>query len=232
MSTTLCPNCGNPLELNAKVCTRCGQAVPTPAPARPSRADTVRGLPVVPLVILGGGVLALVVVLLLVRGNPPAGEVLSGSAAPTPAPAVAGQAPTVPAALEQQRVAPTAAPTVVAPPLVVAPPVAVAPTVAVAPAPPPTPTPPIQMVYECREGAIFGVDPEETLVTINGTTIGKADDWDDAGGGKKYLFGGAGTYYVKLSLQDYRTAWVKIVVRPGAAEEYADVDLDLEELED
>jgi serine/threonine protein kinase len=54
----------------------------------------------------------------------------------------------------------------------------------------------------------------------------------DAGGGRKYLFGGAGTYYVKLSLRDYRTAWVKIVVHPGAAEEYADVDLDLEKLED
>ncbi|OFV82105.1 MAG: hypothetical protein A2Y78_13145 [Acidobacteria bacterium RBG_13_68_16] len=222
----LCPNCGNTLEPNAKVCTRCGQAVPTPAPAGPTSAVKGRGLPVVPLAILGGGVLALVLVLLLVRDNPPAGEVLSGSAAPTPALAAAQQPPTMPAALDQPRVTPTAAPTVVAAPPAIAPPIAVA------AAPPPTPTPPIQMAYECREGAIFGVDPEETLVTVNGTTIGTADEWDDAGGGKKYLFGKAGTYYVKLSLQDYRTTWVKIVVRPGAEEEYAEVDLDLEKLED
>jgi len=223
---TLCPNCGNTLEPNAKVCTRCGQAVPTPVPAAPSRAGEGRGLPIVPLAILCGGILALVLVLLLVRGNPPAGDVLSGPAFPTAPPAVAQQAPTAPAAIDRQSVTPTAAPTVGAAPPALAPPIAVA------AAPPPTPTPPIQMVYECREGAIFGVDPEEALVMVNGTTIGTADEWDDAGGGKKYLFGRAGTYYVKLSLQDYRAAWVKIVVRPGAEEEYAEVDLDLEKLED
>jgi len=180
----------------------------------------------VPLAILTGGVLALVLVLLLVRGNPPAGDVLSGPPAPTPPLTVAQPATTRPAALDQPGVVPSAPLTAaVAPPAVAAP-------VAVVVAPPPTLTPPIQMVYECREGAIFGVDPEEALITVNGTMIGTADEWDDAGGGKKYVFGKAGTYYVKLSLQDYRTAWIKIVVRPGAEEDYADVDLDLEKLED
>ena len=226
MSTTFCSNCGNNLEPNAKVCTRCGQAVPQPASAAPSSAGKGPGLPVVPLAILAGGVLALILVLLLVRGNPPAGDVLSGPTSPTPPPVVAQQAPPMPTALDQPGVTPTTAPTVAAAPPAVAPPVAVA------TAPPPTPTPPIQMVYECRKGAIFGVDPEEALVTVNGTTIGTADEWDDAGGGQKYVFDRAGTYYVKLSLQDYRTAWVKIVVRPGAEEEYAEVDLDLEEIED
>jgi len=94
------------------------------------------------------------------------------------------------------------------------------------------PTPPIEQVYECRTGAIFGVDPEEALITVNGKVVGKADDWDDAGGGQKYRFGGAGTYYVKLSLAGYKTAWIKVVVRPLAEEEYADVDLDLKKLED
>jgi hypothetical protein len=143
----------------------------------------------------------------------------------------APQAPTMPSALDQLDVTPTAAPTVALSPATVAPPT-VAPAPLVAVAPPPTPTPPIEMVYECREGAIFGVDPEEALVTVSGTTIGTADEWDDAGGGKKYRLGNAGTYYVKLSLQGYRTAWIKIVVRPGAEEEYADVDLDLEKLQD
>jgi hypothetical protein len=185
----------------------------------------------VPLAILAAGVLALVLVLLLVRGNPPAGDVLSGPPSPTPPLAVVQQAPTMPAALGQSGVAPTAAPTVAVAPPTLAPPT-VAPAAAVAVAPPPTPTPPIEVVYECRGGAIFGVDPEDALVTVNGTTIGTADEWDDAGGGKKYLFGNAGNYYVKLSLQGYRTAWIKIVVRPGAEEEYAEVDLDLEKLED
>ena len=229
MSAPFCPNCGNNLEPNAKVCTRCGQTVPPPASAGPSSAGKGAGIPVVPLAILAGGVLALVLVLLLVRGNPPAGEVLSGPASPTPPLVAAQQAPTMPAALDQSDATPTVAPTVALAPATGAPPtVAPAPAVAAAPAP----TPPIQMTYECRKGAIFGVDPEEALVTVNGTTIGTADEWDDAGGGQKYVFGRAGTYYVRLSLRAYRTAWVKIVVRPGAKDEYADVDLDLEELKD
>jgi hypothetical protein len=226
MSAPFCPNCGNSLEPNAKVCTRCGQTVPPPASAGPSSAGKGAGIPVVPLAILAGGVLALVLVLLLVRGNPPAGDVLSGPPSPTPPPAVAQQPPPMPAAIDQASVTPAMAPAVaVSPP-------AVAPPVAVAAAPAPTPTPPIQVAYECRKGAIFGVDPEEALVTVNGTTIGTADEWDDAGGGQKYVFARAGTYYVRISLRDYRTAWVKIVVRPGAKDEYADVDLDLEELKD
>jgi hypothetical protein len=226
MSAAVCPNCGNPLEPNAKVCARCGREVPPPAPAHMPSSDKVRGLPVVPLAILGGGVLALVLVLLLVRGSPPAGEELSGPAAPTPGP-TAAQARTAAAAIAQQITTPTARPTVAE-----APPKGVAPPLAELSRPRPTTTPPIEKTYECREGAIFGVDPEEALITINGATIGTADEWDDAGGGQKYVFGRPGTYYVKLSLENYRTAWVKIVVRPGAEEDFAEVDLDLEELEE
>lgn len=223
MSVDLCPKCGNALEPGARVCTRCGQAVPMQVGAPPSAPGAPRNLPLVPVIVLSGGVLALVLALLLARGNPPAGVVLLGSAAPTSAPAAEERAPAAPPALGQQSLA---APTAVAPPPAGALPVAAAPK------PRPTHTPPIEKVYECREGAIFGVDPEEALITIDGATIGKADDWDDAGGGKKYSFGGPGTYYVKLSLDGYRTAWIKIVVHPQAEEEYADIDLELEKLED
>jgi hypothetical protein len=222
MSMTVCPNCGRTAEEGAKFCSRCGQAIPEPrqtAPephARPPRARTV---PIIPFAILGAGILALVLVLLLVRGNPPAGEVLSEPSAPAPTvPVVVGGTLPGPA---QETTIPSPAPAVVA----------VAPT-AVPPerAHRPTPTPPIEQVYECRLGAIFGVDPEETLVTINGKLIGTADDWDDAGGGQKYEFDRPGTYFVKLSLAGYRTTWIKIVVRPLAEEAYADVDLELKKL--
>lgn len=217
MSAAVCPNCGNALERGAKACVRCGQAVQSPGSAQASGPAAGRELPLVPLVILAGGVLALVLVLLLARSNPPAGEVLSGTAAPTPERAAA--APAAPASPRQLAAAPAA--TIVA-----------APAVAAAPTPRSRPTPPIEKVYECRAGAVFGVDPEEALITVNGKTIGKADDWDDAGGGQKYLFGGPGTYFVKLSLEQYRTAWIKIVVRPQAEEEYASVDLELKKLAD
>lgn len=217
MSATVCPNCGNALERGAKTCVRCGQAVQAPGFAQASGRAAGRELPVVPLVILAGGVLALVLVLLLARSNPPAGEVLSGTVAPTPERAAAE--PAAPASRRQHAAAPVA--TTVA-----------APTGAAAPTPRLRPTPPIEKIYECRTGAVFGVSPEETLITINGKTIGKADDWDDAGGGQKYLFGGPGTYYAKLSLEQYRTAWIKIIVRPQATEEYASVDLQLKKLAD
>jgi hypothetical protein len=152
------------------------------------RAEKMRGLPVLPLAVLGGGVLALVLALLFLRGNPPAGEVLSGPAAPTPAPVVAAQAPTVPAAIEEQMTTHTARPTVAA-----APSEGVTPPLAEVSQPRPTATPPIEKTYECREGAIFGVDPEEALITVNGATIGTADEWDDAGGGQKYVFGRPGS---------------------------------------
>ena len=84
---------------------------------------------------------------------------------------------------------------------------------------------PISKTYECRESAVFNVDPEETVVTVDGRRIGTADDWDDAGGGKKYKFQGPGIHYVKLSLEEYETMWLKFVVSSDAKKKTADVDL-------
>jgi hypothetical protein len=222
MSMTVCPSCGRTVEEGARFCPHCGQAIPEPrqtVPEQPAGPPRARTVPVIPLAILGAGVLALALVLLFVHSNPPAGEVLSGPSAPAPtALAVVVVTPTAPAHHA----------TIPAPAAAIA---AVAPTFV----PPerarrPMPTPPIEQVYECRLGAIFGVDPEEALVTINGKLIGKADDWDDAGGGQKYEFDRKGVYFVKLSLAGYRTRWIKIVVRPLAENAYADVDLELKKL--
>ncbi len=86
---------------------------------------------------------------------------------------------------------------------------------------------PISKTYECRESAVFNVDPEEAEVTVDGHRIGTADDWDDAGGGKKYKFQSPGVHIVKLSLEGYETMWLKFVVRSGAELKTADVDLDM-----
>ena len=94
-------------------------------------------------------------------------------------------------------------------------------------APAPERTVPISKTYECRESAVFNVDPEETVVTVDGRRIGTADDWDDAGGGKKYKFQGPGVHYVKLTLEEYETMWLKFVVSSDAKKKTADVGLDM-----
>ena len=69
----------------------------------------------------------------------------------------------------------------------------------------------------------------KVLVTIDGRLLGKADDWDGAGGGETYYFPGPGEYLVELSLQGFRTVWVKVVVTPSAKRDVVDVDTELEE---
>ncbi len=91
------------------------------------------------------------------------------------------------------------------------------------------PTP--SKTFACRKGAEFHVDPEETLVTVEGRLLGKADDWDGMGGGKAYIFPGPGSYLVKLELTGYRTTWIEIVVSPSAKKEIVNVDTELEEIE-
>lgn len=88
----------------------------------------------------------------------------------------------------------------------------------------------IAEVFETQRGAEFHVSPDDAIVWINGRRIGKADDWDGAGGGRTYYFRDRGTYYARFVLSGYRTTWVRIVVRPGAAEEIVDIDTDLPEL--
>ena len=87
----------------------------------------------------------------------------------------------------------------------------------------PAPTPPIVAVYHCRRGAEFHVKPDECEVAVNGKVIGIADQWDNRGGGHRYLFDHAGWYYVRFKLQGYQTTWVKIEVENLAENEIAKV---------
>lgn len=85
-------------------------------------------------------------------------------------------------------------------------------------------------VFYCQSGAEFNVSPEETIVTVDGKELGKADDWDGKGGGQTYFFSRPGKHYVKLALAGYRTTWIEIIVAPTAGDEIADVDTRLPEL--
>ncbi|MFN2385928.1 MAG: hypothetical protein ABR576_06535, partial [Thermoanaerobaculia bacterium] len=85
-------------------------------------------------------------------------------------------------------------------------------------------------VFETRRGAEFHVSPEEAIVWIDGRRLGKADDWDGAGGGRTYYFRRPGTYYARFASPNHRTTWVRIVVRAGAEEEIVDIDTNLPEL--
>ena len=89
--------------------------------------------------------------------------------------------------------------------------------------------PPVAGIFYCRRGADFNVSPEDAVVTVDGTVIGKADDWDNKGGGKTYVFARPGRHLVKLALAGYRTTWIEVVAQPSAKDEVVDVDTQLPE---
>src|SRR5512140_3419934 len=116
MSTTVCPRCGAKLDASARFCAGCGQAVSAPAgvtgapPTSPGPAGGKK-VPVLPLVIFGGGLVVLVGALTYMRSNAPPG----GAAAPGMAPAApssgipAAPATTAPATIEPPGAPATAA---------------------------------------------------------------------------------------------------------------------------
>jgi serine/threonine-protein kinase len=221
--------------------------VPQPAPARPS------GLLWLALTAIAVAVTFGIVLLTRKPAPPEAGrgadpqplvaQPLAQPAAPATVVAAAAPAPEP----EPEPPAPVVETKPVPPPTVVAPRVAAAtaPPVAIAPAPEPAPEPaapavappepppppPIAAVFETRRAAEFHVDPEDALVAIDGRPIGTADDWDDMGGGKQWVFTAPGEHLVELSLAGYRTAWIRIVVKPDAKRDVVDIDTDLEEIE-
>jgi hypothetical protein len=83
--------------------------------------------------------------------------------------------------------------------------------------------PKVRATYECRRGVKFSIDPDKAVVTVDGKRIGVSEDFYH----RAYNFSRSGTHYAKLSLRGYSTDWVKIVVRPGAEEENADIKLQL-----
>jgi hypothetical protein len=91
---------------------------------------------------------------------------------------------------------------------------------------------PVDGVFECKRGVEFHVSPEEAMVEVNGHQIGKADDWDGMGGGQVFFFPHPGVYLARFTLEGYRSALVRIIVRPAAKLEVVKVDTELEEIDD
>jgi hypothetical protein len=98
--------------------------------------------------------------------------------------------------------------------------------------PPPPPPPPFRKTYECREYATFKIDPDTTIVTVDGEVIGIADEWADTPRTKKYKFKNEGVHYVKLSHRDYDTLWLRFIVSKDALDKTAIVELELKEKKD
>lgn len=219
-----------------------------PASAPPPAARKPRRWAELVIALVGIGLLAaaLVVVLRGRRGGEGTTADATPVVGPEPVPAVVAPMltpeeaveptappapPPVPTELPTPWVWPTLPPT--QPPTVIAirptspPPVEEPTATPVPPTPKPT-LPPITAVFECSKGAVFRGSPDEMDVLVDGERIGTADDWDGMGGGQEYIFPRPGTYLVELALAGYRTAWVQVVVKPGAKEEIVKVDTDLE----
>lgn len=251
-----CGQCGAPTEPAAVSGDRHAGPPTFPTPkvthARPSAARRSGGtsgggarMVAVPLAIVALGLLLLVAALALLRRmptppTPPAPGAVGAAATPRPTIPVALPAPSQNVApegpfagsLRPRR--PVATPgadlgstTPPAVPPAAAPRLPPTPVPATPPTPMPTPTPEVAASYTCRGLADFDVSPEEAEVTVDGRAIGVADDWDGAGGGDLYELGEAGPHWVRLSRPGYTTAWIVIVVDPAAAEEVAEVDLEL-----
>jgi serine/threonine-protein kinase len=210
-----------------------GAKAPPAPPAAPA-ATPARSKSMVWLALAAAGALALAAVAWLLR-PPPAPQVgaeepvatLAGE--PLPQPEAPGDAVPTPEATVVPTPTATRAPVRVAT-LVPAP--TALPTLEATPEPIATPEIRLSGTFEARSTAEFHVSPEETVVTIDGRRIGIADDWDGRGGGKKYVFPGPGSYLVELSLEGYRTTWVRVVISPDARRKNADVDTELEEIEE
>jgi hypothetical protein len=176
--------------------------------------------------ILGVGLALIVLAAVIPRGAQAPAETAAGVTPPSPETTAAAVAPTAaPVAEAAEPVSPEEAP--LAPP---------AETDTVRAVVPPASgfKPPASArmsgVFETRRGAEFHISPEEATVWIDGRRLGKADDWDGAGGGRTYYFRRPGTYYARFASPGHRTTWVRIVVRGGAAEEIVDIDTNLPEL--
>ncbi len=229
-----CPRCGASLAAGAQFCAACGQST-APVPLRPAAPPPAAGasrMPIAALVILFGGLVALIGAFWLYQSGGLPG--LDGSAAPVAAtPGVPSEPGAQPPASADGVTPPAAAPVPPAPGTAPPPaaeaaaPPAGAPAAGAAQKAPPPPPPPFEKTYECRKYAAFKIEPDTAIVTVDGEIIGIADEWADTPRTKKYEFEKEGVHYVKLSHRDYKTIWLRFIVSEKADDKTAEVELEM-----
>ncbi len=172
---------------------------PGALPRRPPAAPVPLGL------LITFGVLLVIALFFLIFARSPGPARPAGARLPSPAPTAAASKPSVRPAVDSSDVG------------------AAAPSASASDGASAKRPPSVRATYECRRGVKFSIDPDKAVVTIDGRRIGIAEDFYH----HAYDFSRAGTHYARLSLRGYQTEWVKILVRPTAEDENADVKLSL-----
>jgi hypothetical protein len=72
----------------------------------------------------------------------------------------------------------------------------------------------------------MSIDPGEAEIWVNGRSVGTVEHWDD-----EYAFAAPGRYLVRFTHPGYHPKTVEVLVGPEARRKWADVEVELEEIE-
>ena len=203
--------------------------------------------------VLGGGLLAIAVVVLAVLALskksekevgelPPVPTSLPAASVPAPlptqpppvskAPGASGASTAGPAVAVVETPArdasPTVTPTKKARVKPTAEPEAATAAAAVPTAPKAPAQKPADLTVTVRRFLRIDVSPSQARVYLDGRYIGISDDWDDGGGGSLLAFNLEGTHRVRLCAPDYRDLRVDLIVRSTATDDKVTIDRKLE----
>ncbi|MEP6995174.1 MAG: hypothetical protein ABI968_11680, partial [Acidobacteriota bacterium] len=86
----------------------------------------------------------------------------------------------------------------------------------------------VDAVYATRHRVRFTSSPEQARLTIDGRSVGIADDWDNRGGGREFVFETPGAHDVRMELPGYKTMRLRIDVSPQAEKDSVSIDEELD----
>ena len=89
----------------------------------------------------------------------------------------------------------------------------------------------VDAVYATRHGVRFTSSPDQARLTIDGRPVGIADDWDNRGGGREFIFESPGAHDVRMELPGYKSMHLRIDVSPGAEKDSVSIDEELDRRE-
>jgi serine/threonine protein kinase len=89
----------------------------------------------------------------------------------------------------------------------------------------------VDAVYATRHGVRFTSSPDQARLTIDGRLVGIADDWDNRGGGREFVFDSPGAHDVRMELPGYKSLHLRIDVSPEAEKDSVSIDDELDRRE-